>query len=185
MSTSIAKLTGIEFDAMVDRGAFDCIGSKKVELIQGALRLMNPSGPIHDDFIDYLNRWSHEVTTRKEATIRVQGGLNCDDNRPEPDLLWLRPGRYGRNRPTAADVLLLIEVSDTSLAIDLQEKADMYAAAGVQEVWVVDIPSSRINVLSHSDGKSYRKVEIALAPQFLSPQCLPSAKLDLSELFSH
>ncbi len=80
--------------------------------------------------------------------------------------------------------MLLIEVSDSSLSSDLQEEADIYAEAGVQEVWVVDIPSSRIHVLSKSDGNSYRKIEIAVAPQFLSPTRLIGAKLDLSDLFS-
>lgn len=184
MSTIFAKLTGAEFDAMVDRGVFDCIAGKKAELIRGELRFMNLAGPIHDDYIDYLTRWSHSSATQKTANIRVQSGFVCDDNRPEPDILWLQPRRYGRTRPTAQDVLLLIEVSDSSLSSDLQEKADIYAEAGVQEYWVVDIPLSRIHVLSKSDGKSYRKIEITVAPQSLAPACLPSAKLDLTDLFS-
>ena len=184
MSTSFAKLTGSEFDAMVDRGAFDCIEGKKVELIRGELRFMNPAGPIHDDYIDYLTHWSVVSTLDRRANIRVQCGFVCEDNRPEPDVLWLKPRRYGRTRPTARDVMLLVEVSDSCLASDLQEKADIYAEAGVQEYWVVDVPSSRIHVLSNSDGKSYRKIEIAVAPQFLSPTCLPTAKLDLADLFS-
>ena len=184
MSTIFARLTGVEFDAMVDRGAFDCIEGKKVELIRGELRFMNPAGPIHDDYIDYLNKWSVVSTLDKKANIRVQCGFICDDNRPEPDVLWLQPRRYGRTRPTARDVMLLIEVSDSSLSSDLQEKADIYAEAGVHEYWVVDVPSSRIHVLSKSDGKSYRKIELAVAPQFLSPTCLPTAKPDLSDLFS-
>ncbi len=184
MSTIFAKITGPEFDSMVDRGAFDCLEGKKVELIRGELRFMNPAGPIHDDYIDYLTRWSHKSATEGIANIRVQCGFVCDDNRPEPDVLWIQPRRYGRIRPTARDVMLLIEVSDSSLSSDLREKADIYAEAGVQEYWVVDIPSSRIHVLSKSDGKSYRKIEIAVAPQFLSPTCLPSAKLDLTDLFS-
>jgi Uma2 family endonuclease len=184
MNTIFAKLTGAEFDAMVDRGVFDCIQGKKAELIRGELRFMNPSAPIHDDYIDYLTRWSYNSTTREIANIRVQCGFICDDNRPEPDILWLQPRRYGRTRPTARDVMLLIEVSDSSLSSDLQEKANIYAEAGVQEVWVVDIPSSRIHVLSKSDGNSYRKIEIAVAPQFFSPTCLIGAKLDLSDLFS-
>ncbi len=80
--------------------------------------------------------------------------------------------------------MLLIEVSDSSLSTDLREKADLYAEAGVQEYWVVDIPASRIHVLSVSDGKTYRRIEIAVAPRFLSPACNPTAKLDLADLFS-
>ena len=184
MNTIFAKLTGSEFDTMVDRGAFDCIGGKKVELIRGELRFMNPAGPIHDDYIDFLTRWSHSSTTQETANIWVQCGFICEDTRPEPDILWLQPRRYGRTRPTVRDVMLLIEVSDSSLSADLQEKADLYAEAGVEEYWVVDVPSSRIHVLAKSDGKSYRKIEIAVAPQFLSPTCLSDAKLDLSDLFS-
>jgi Uma2 family endonuclease len=184
MNTLLAKLTGTEFDTMVERGAFDCIVGKKVELIRGELRFMNPAGPIHDDYIDYLTRWSIMSTLNNQANIRVQSGFICDDNRPAPDILWLQPRRYGRMRPTARDVMLLIEVSDSSLSSDLQEKADMYAEAGVQEYWVIDVPCSRIHILSKSDGKSYRKIEIAVAPQFLSPICLPDARLDLADLFS-
>ncbi len=184
MSTIFAKLTGTEFDSMVDRGAFECIAGKKVELIRGELRFTNPAGPLHDDYIDYLTRWSHSSVTQEMANIRVQCGFLCNDNRPEPDILWLQPRRYGRTHPTSKDVMLVIEVSDKSLSSDLQEKADIYAEAGVQEYWVVDVPSSRIHALSESDGKSYRKIEIAVPPQHLSPICSPHSKLNLAELFS-
>jgi Uma2 family endonuclease len=184
MNPGLTKLSGSEFDAMVDRGGFDFIEGKKVELIRGELRFMNPAGPIHDDYIDYLNRWSVTSTLGHQANIRVHCGFVCDDNRPEPDILWLQPRRYGRTRPTARDVMLLIEVSDSSLSSDLQEKADIYAEAGVQEYWVVDVPASRVHVLSHSDGKTYRRIEIAVAPHFLAPACLPNCKLDLADLFS-
>jgi len=181
----VSKLAGVEFDAMVERGAFDsvAIGPRKVELIRGELRFTNPAGPIHDDHINYLTRWSFNNTTEKDATISVQCGFVCDDDRPEPDLLWLKPKRYGAVRPTAADVMLLIEVSDSSLTIDLQEKADLYAAAEVAEYWVVDIPGSRIHVMSNSDGKQYRGIEIVVPPNPLAPQCRPSATLNLAELF--
>jgi len=54
--TTIAKLSGAEFDAMVERGAFDRLGPKKLELIHGELRFMDPAGPLHDDLIDFLTR---------------------------------------------------------------------------------------------------------------------------------
>ncbi len=177
------RLTGAEFDSMVERGAFDAIGPRKIELIRGELRFMNPAGPIHNDYIVYLTRWSTDNTTAKEASISVQCGFVCDDNRPEPDVLWLKPRRYGRTRPTASDVLLLIEVSDSSLAADLQEKADLYAESGVAEYWVVDIPGSRIHVMSQSDGKCYRSIEIVVPPNPLAPKCRPRAILNTAELF--
>lgn len=182
MST-IAHITGAEFDAMVARGAFDCLGPKKVELIHGELRFRNPAGPLHDDLIDYLTRWSVRATDDGQANVRVQCGFICDDHRPEPDILWLKARRYGKVKPTAADVLLLIEVADSSLKNDLFEKSDIYAIAGVLEYWVVDINSARIHVMSQSDGKTHRGIEVVLAPHFLAPQCLPAAKLNTQELF--
>lgn len=98
-------------------------------------------------------------------------------------MLWLKPRRYGRTRPTAEDVLLLIEVSDSSIATDLQEKADLYAESGIVEYWVIDVPASRIHVMTGSDGKHYRNIEIVVPPQQLAPKCRPLAKLITTELF--
>jgi len=145
---------------------------------------MNPAGPIHDDHIEYLTDWSFANTTRKFCNIRVQAGFSCDDNRPEPDIFWLSPRRYGRTRPTAADVMLLIEVSDSSLTSDLREKADVYATGGIAEYWVVDIPNQRIHVFSRIENDRYRSVELITSPQTLSPNCKPGVILDLSELFN-
>jgi len=182
MST-VARLTGAEFDSMVEQGAFDRIGPKKVELIHGELRFMNPAGPIHDDHIQFLTDWSYAVTTREVCTVRVQCGFACDDNRPEPDILWLRPRRYGRTRPTTADVMLLIEVSDSSLTFDLREKADLYSESGVAEYWVVDVPNRRVHVMSDIIDGRYRRIEICVPPNPLAPTCKPDALLNMSELF--
>ena len=182
MST-ISKITGSEFDSMVERGAFVGLGPRKIELIRGELRFMNPAGPVHDDYIDYLTRWSTDKNSSTEVTVRVQCGFVCADNRPEPDDLWLKPKRYGQTRPTAEDVLLLIEVSDSSIRSDLFEKADLYAESFIAEYWVIDSKSSRIHVMSDSDGKQYRKIEVVLPPTPLAPKCRPNAVLNLTELF--
>ena len=182
MST-IAKLTGADFDSMVERGAFDRLEPMKIELIYGELRFMNPAGPIHDDHIRYLTDWSYENTTRKFCSIQVQCGFLCDDNRPEPDVAWLLPGRYGRRQPAASDVLLLIEVADSSLSKDLLEKADLYAEGGVKEYWIVDIANQQIHSMSNIIDGRYQNVEIHSPPNRLSPQCDPEVSLDLADLF--
>jgi Uma2 family endonuclease len=125
MST-VAKLLGKDFDAMVQRGAFEVLGPLKIELIRGELRFMNPAGPIHEGEIEYLTRWSCTRTDRIDVWVRVQSSFDCGDHRPEPDILWSRKLASRRLRPTPADVLLLIEVSDSSLTQDLGEKAEIY-----------------------------------------------------------
>ena len=182
MSTH-AKLTAKEFDAMAEHGSFDVLGPKKIELIHGELRIISQAGPIHDDFIEYLTRWSIKSADEAVATVRVQCGFACEEHRPEPDVLWLKPVRYGRRRPTAAEVLLLIEISDSSLVGDLNEKADLYAAAGICEYWVIDIPNQRLHRMSHSDGTGYRRIETVVPPHRPAPLCQPDAELNLEELF--
>jgi Uma2 family endonuclease len=87
---TIAKLSGNDFDGMVQRGAFENLPPMKIELINGALQFMNPAGPVHEGEIEYLTNWSFESTNRQEISIRVQSSINCGDHRPEPDLVWVR-----------------------------------------------------------------------------------------------
>jgi Uma2 family endonuclease len=183
LMSTIAKLTGCDFDSMVERGAFDAIGPKTVELIRGELRFMNPAGPIHNDYIQYLADCSYGHGSPSRFVIRDQSGFVCDESRAEPDILWLKPKRYGRSHPTADDVLLLIEVADQSLAIDLSEKADLYAESGIAEYWAIDIPASRIHVMSNSDGRHYRDIRVVVPPDPVAPICRPAAELATSDLF--
>lgn len=74
--------------------------------------------------------------------------------------------------------MLLIEVSDGSLLTDLREKADVYAESGV-----VDVPASRIHVMSGNDGKHYRNIGVTVPPNPLAPKCRPEAILNTAELF--
>ena len=133
MSTG-SKVSAAEFDAMVLAGVFDSMEGQKIELIRGEIRSMSPAGPIHSDLIDYLTEWSVQHGVGGHHSTRVQSGFICDDNRPEPDVLWMRRRRYADGHPTAADVLLLIEVADSSVRGDLGEKAEIYAEAGWRNI---------------------------------------------------
>ena len=88
-----------------------------------------------------------------------------------------------RIRPTHNDVLLLIEVSDSSLKQDLEEKANLYAAHGVVEYWVVDVNSEQVHVHREPADGRYRSVNVLVKPASIAPLCQPLAKLDLTELF--
>ncbi len=182
MST-IAKLRGVDFDNMAECGAFASLEPMKIELIHGELRFMNPAGPIHDGEIDFLTRWSCDHTDKDKMVVRVQCGIQCGDHRPEPDLVWFRRQPSRRIRPSAQDVLLLIEISDSSLTPDLVEKAELYAEHGVMEYWIVDINSSRLHVHRRPDRGRYSSIEILCGPAVIKPLSQPSAELSLTELF--
>jgi Uma2 family endonuclease len=182
MST-VAKLRGSDFDFMVERGAFDRLEPMKIELIHGELRFMNPAGPVHEGEIEFLTNWSYAHSDRKFISIRVQSAINCGDHRPEPDLVWTRKLSSRRIRPTHADILLLIEVSDSSLKQDLGEKADLYAEHGVIEYWVIDISGEQVHVHRHPIAGRYSSIDVFSKPTSISPLCEASAKLNLTTLF--
>ena len=94
MSTGL-HLSSEEYDRMVRCGAFDHL-NRKIELIRGELREMNPAGPLHDDLITYLTNWSVLAASKESILVTSQTGLDLadQDSRPEPDLLWLRSARY-------------------------------------------------------------------------------------------
>src|SRR5690348_4349224 len=127
-------LRRVEYDRLVALGTFD---RERIELIGGALRRMSPIGPPHASTVDDLNRLLVLALVGR-AIVRVQGSFAADElSEPEPDLCILPLGDYRSAHPSEAH--LIIEVSDSSLAYDRGEKAQLYAACGVPEYWVVNL----------------------------------------------
>ena len=182
---SILHLSLAEYDSMVRVGAFDRI-ERKIELIRGELLEMNPAGPIHDDLITYLTDWSADHRDRSITIITSQTGLNLPEqvSRPEPDVLWLRKDRYRHAHPTASDVQLAIEVAFSSLAYDLEQKRLLYAAAGIDEYWIVDAMASCIHVFTNPERGDYSSRQIFKSGETLAPRIAPDAKLHLHDLFN-
>lgn len=183
MNTTL-KLTVAEYDEMVARGAFEGL-NKRIELIYGEIQAMNPAGPIHDDYIEYLTRWSYQNANTDEVRIRVQSGLSLPelDSRPEPDVLWVKSRRYTDGHPQAADVLLLIEVSDSSLTSDRNEKAKLYAGAGISEYWIINVPDDAIHVYRQPAESGYQMMLTVKPGETVAPLVQPDAALNVSELF--
>ncbi len=183
MSTGL-HLTSDEFDRMVQCGAFDHL-NRKIELIRGELREMNPAGPLHDDLILYLNSWSARSTDPKEVSITAQTGLNLAelDSRPEPDVLWVKAKRYRERHPGGNDVILAIEVSHSSLQNDLRTKSALYAEAGIVEYWIVDAADSCVHVCRHPQDGHYTDRAVVRPGEKLSPLATAEAVLDLADVF--
>lgn len=139
--------------AMVAAGILD--ERDRVELVEGVLVEMNPSGPRHSGVVEWLTE--HFVTAARGACrVRVQDTfLTPDGGFVQPDLIVLEP--IGRDRlPDTA--LLVIEVAYSSRARDA-EKAAAYAAAGVPEYWIVDVDRDELVVHRLPDADAYETVE--------------------------
>lgn len=183
--TTVLKLTTAEYDDMVAKGAFDGL-QKKIELINGVIVEMNPAGPVHDDLIEFLNQWSVRNTKSDKVSVRVQSGLSLPkfDSRPEPDLLWVKARRYRDRHPESPDVLLLIEVADSSIASDRSTKADLYAKSGIAEYWIVNVSEQVIHVFQQPAAYGYQTQLTVRGDEEISPQAEPSARLKPVDLFA-
>ena len=170
MST-IARLTLDQYDQMIRCGVFDRGPRQRLEFIRGEIREMTPIGSEHEVIVDWLTEWSLENLPKKKAWVRVQNSIGLPelDSAPEPDLAWVVRRDYSRGRPTAADVLLVIEVAESSLSYDRGEKADLYAEAGIADYWVVNVPARTIEVRRDPEGGRYRTLRTVADNDELRP----------------
>ena len=115
----------------------------RVELLDGEVIVMSPIGNRHAACVDRLtNGFTRSGGLAGRALVRVQNPLaESNLSEPQPDLMLLIPrdDHYDYGHPRAADVLLLVEVADSSLDYDMNTKVPFYARAGIREVWIVDL----------------------------------------------
>ena len=157
----------------------------RIELVEGEIVMMSPIGPQHEEIVDRLNAWSSQVVALAVARVRIQNSLAISGRQsvPQPDVAWVRPQDYASRRPDAADSLLVIEVAETSLRYDLDEKAVIYAAGGVPEYWVVDAAGETVHVLRSPGPQGYAEHLVATRGERISPVAFPDATLSVDSLF--
>jgi len=158
----------------------------RVELIEGEIIDMAPIGKDHQSIVDQLNRMLVRAVG-EDAIVRVQGSVRLGEwSEPQPDLVVLRPSPdfYRARFATGADSFLVIEVSDTTLRYDRDEKVPLYARHGVPEVWVVDVQRTALLVYGDpNDGAYDRHIELE-RPASVPLTGLPGLVLDLAPIFS-
>lgn len=156
----------------------------RVELIGGEIVQMSPIGSRHHGLIIGLNRRFVQAVGER-ALVSVQGPLRLGDHdEPVPDLVLLRsrPDEYRESLPTPPDVLLVVEVADTSLAYDRDVKAPLYAGARIPEYWLWDVGGRRVMVYRDSAPDGYRDIHAAGREAALSPIALPEVSIPLDDL---
>ena len=185
MST-LAKLSVAEYEQIVASGVFAGRNNRRIELIWGELREKGPKSPAHAWAVDRLTAWSFAATPRDKVRVRVQNPLAFidADSEPEPDIVWAKRRRYPSRHPSSDDVLLLIEVADSSLAFDRGEKANLYATAGILDYWIVNLADRTVEVRRDPHEGHYRSVQTFGAGSVISPIAIPEARLSVDSLFA-
>ncbi len=179
------RFTVAEYYKMAEAGILR--PGDRVELLDGEIIQMSPIGPVHAGNVDQIARL---FITRlgERAWVRVQNPIRLNNrSEPEPDLAVLRPrpsaGRsYLEVHPVAADVLLVVEVADTSLSYDLGRKARAYARSQIPELWVLDRTGDRLLVHREPGPRGYAAVQILGRGESISPLAFPDLAFTVDEL---
>ena len=176
------KFTVAEYYRMGEMGILG--PDERVELIDGEIIVMPPIGPGHSGEVNRLNhRFSYPDNDR--FIIHVQNPVRLEDGselQPDIALLRYRQDYYGTAHPTPADVLLVIEVADSSLEFDRGVKAHVYGRAGVPETWVKNLPEDCIERFIEPGAEGYAQHTIHRRGETLTPVSLSDMELPVDDL---
>jgi len=156
----------------------------RVELLGGKIIDMMPIGPFHAGSVNRLIRLFSSLS-RGRWLVSAQNPVRLTEySEPQPDLMLLRPTAddYMSRHPLPADVFLLIEVADSSLEFDREEKLPAYGRAGISEVWLVNLTAKAIEVFREPHFTGYGLSKILGRGDNASPASFPDAVVDVAEL---
>jgi Uma2 family endonuclease len=162
--------TAAEYERMIETGILS--EDEQIELLGGEMYYMSPVGARHVHVVMVLT----DLLVKQighAALVGVQNPIRLNDNSmPLPDLAVLRPRNYSSALPTPADVLLVVEVADSSLAYDRGTKFPRYAAAGIPEAWLIDLTAGIVERHSEPRDGFYRQITLARAGDTLTSTVL-------------
>ena len=176
------KITVDEYQRLGREGFFP--DDVRLELIDGEVREMPSMGPSHAWIVDRLAlRLIRQLGDTHH--IRCQGPVDLDMyNEPEPDILVARPDPvFARRHPNPPDVLLAIEVSDSTLREDRRHKIPRYARSGIPEAWIVDVGHRQVRLYSKPAGITYQSEEVLRPGQAICSTTIEELDLTVDQVF--
>ena len=176
------KFTVAEYYRMAEVGILH--HTERVELLDGEIIVMAPIGIPHATGVRRMERVLHQALGAA-AAISVQNPVRLDDHsEPEPDiaLLRFREDDYATAHPSPADILVVMEVSDSTLDFDREIKSKRYAAAGIPEMWVMNLPGDCLDRLDQPGPAGYARHTVFRRGDKISPAALPDLELAVADL---
>lgn len=167
------RFTRADYHRMAETGIL--ARDARVELIDGEIIEMSPIGNPHMAAVDRTNRL-FDRGVGDDAIVRIQGSIALGNNgEPEPDvaLLRYRDDFYATSSATEADVLLLVEVADSSEEYDQRTKAPLYARYRIPELWIANLNRDQIVVYRDPTPAGYATVQVHRRGESISPLAFP------------
>jgi len=157
----------------------------RIELIEGEMIEMAPIGSRHMAKVNRLARLLSQ-SIGAQAIVSVQNPIALPPrNEPQPDVTLLKPrgDDYESGLPGAEDILLVIEVADTTVAYDRDVKMPIYARYGIIEAWLVDIQAGSLSIFLDPGEKGYRRLLSPTKTETITPSLLPNVSIRLRDLW--
>jgi Uma2 family endonuclease len=184
MSVQIARrhFNISEYYRMTDAGILS--EGDRVELLDGEVIEKDSIGSRHAACVDRLNQLLNRLVLQ-DAIVSVQNPIVLNEySEPQPDisLLQPRPDFYAQGHPTPADVLLVVEVADSSVQLDREIKLPLYAQAMLPEVWLVNLPDDKVERYAQPNNGAYQTTQTLKRGESLSSPASPNLNLDVNAI---
>lgn len=178
------RFTRSEVNRLSEIGIFE---GQRYELIEGDLIDKLGQNPPHAGTVAWLLPWLTETFGVSAVRCQLPIEVAFEDqerNEPEPDYAVLaEPGPiYFERHPRGDELLLVIEVADTTVYFDRRVKSALYARASVREYWVLDVSARALFVHRHASGGSYKQVTRFAEDETVAPESRPEASVRVSDL---
>ena len=176
---TLAKWSVQEYHRMIASGVF---ANRRLELLGGEIIQMSPESPLHyyqaQSNVNYL-----QSLLKDRAHVRFNGPITLLDSEPEPDLAIVKTPkeRYIDHHPHQEEIFWLIEVSQSTLAYDLNDKKKTYSRNNIEEYWVIDLNNSRLYVFRNPLGEDYQ-IESIFTEGILMPLAFPDVNVSVNQL---
>jgi Uma2 family endonuclease len=175
-------ITADEYERMGEAGVFH--PDDRLELVEGEIYEMSPTGSRHAACVKILSRLLHRLPG-DTMIVSTQDPIRLNDfSEPQPDvaLLRWRDDFYRQGHPQPSDVLLVIEVADTTVETDRAVKLPLYAAAGIPEVWLINLPDESVEVYAGPSGGAYQSAEQFRRGAEARAETLPGLAVSVADL---
>lgn len=177
------KFTVQQYHKMIESGILT--EDDRVQLIRGEIIEMSPIGTKHAACVKCLNKLlSSKLGDR--VLIAIQDPVELDEHsEPQPDVALLKPRDdfYATAHPQPQDIFLLIEVADSTILYDREEKIPLYAQANITVVWLVDINAQIVEVYQQPTATGYQYLQKFTGGETLSIPGFPDIKITVNEIF--